>query len=424
MRSGRAGALAALLAAAGAAGTARAQEALPAKLLTFGIEAGAEIHSSAALAPGGEPASAIARTRLSLGYRDATPVEVFEVGVDMGLRARAGPGDRHEFAGLTGPAARLSYDRAVPGARLGLVAFAERVAIALTDPAEDLDPDDPLSFATDLRARRGEGTRLEFGVEGALELRRDAPFGASVSAGYRGRRYAGPSDPDLVDADRYALGLALRFEPDMATLARLGIESVRSVEATATGATTLSYDVERRFAAGSAGLRGTATLLDEGSRLGLTLRGARAHPALDLSARLGTNYDTGADALALVGGLRAERDLVTGSLVLDLDRRLSTGGDGAVLLTTLALDYGAQLTELTGLTAGIDYARADPSGPDPGGPATGRASIGVALEHDLTREWALAASLRHRVEDDGAGALAHDSVISLDLRRRVLIALP
>ena len=416
-RAGSRGIFAAATALSLCAPGAGAQETGPNKVLTLRFSGGVEAHSNFALVPGGSDPSVLATTRLGFAYADVTPIDRFEISGDVGLRRYEGPGDRPELTGLTGPSVELSYDRAVPSASLALGAFANRSAVATIDLVEEviLDPDDPLIDPEDLTARANDGTRLGFGASASLRLRRDAPFGIALSAGYRGVRYSDTSDSDLVDSDRINLGVNLRFDIDAATTAGLGLTHLRTRDEDLEVRTTLAFDIGRDISEEtSLGLSASVADVASGARYRASVSGRTALPLLDLSASLGTSYLTSGDLLSFEGDLTARREFRTGSLSLSLGRSVRSGEDTQTAVTTVGLGYARALAPLTDVSASVSYARTDPTD---GGAASSVGSLGLGLSHALARDWSLSANLRHRFETDDATETARDTVVSFNVTR-------
>ena len=409
-------------------GQAAAQEGERPRVLRFGISAGLTAHDNLGLRPNGESATTTATLGLDFAYRLSTPIQRFALTGDVGLRGGTGP--RAGLDGVDGPGLRLSYDRAVPSARLAVQAFArrsellfrDRFAVLVADPGDPLtDPDDIVVEFVDGEAQDGED--LRFGTQARLELGRDAPFGVTLTGGYRGRRVDETDDPDLVDENRLRLGLSLRFDLDAATRATAGLSWSRVAEAGSDApegdpdgdtreTLRLNLGVTRDLPLGEAGIDLEITEADEGTRTAVSVIYARALPLWGFETELG--LARGADGeLSAVGALRATRQLRTGQAAFALQRELRSGDDGEIGVTTLSADYGIAVTPRTDLAAGISVVRTDPA--RGGGETAGRLS--VDLSRRLAEDWSLDLGVQHRFERRSGGADARDNVISLGLRR-------
>ena len=175
----------------------------------------------------------------------------------------------------------------------------------------------------------------------------------------------------------------------------------------------LSASLTRELQTGSVGVSFGTTRTEDGERYSARLTHSRNLPLWTLSGSIGLAEGTSQD-LGVVGNLRATRDLPNGQISASLTRAIESGDDDQERQrTSLVLNYGTELTPLTGLTAGLGWVETSQAGDD-----ESAGNVNVNVSHQLTRDMSVNLGLTHRFDRD-AGGTAHDNVLSLSLRRSI-----
>lgn len=415
-RIGGVGALAAVGAILAVGGSA-AQEV--GRQLTFGTSIGLTANDNQDLDLESEGTTLSGTARFDFAYLLATPVQRLTLAGDIGLREVDGPGDDDDSSsnGLADPSLRLAYDRAVRDARFGLDAFVQQSAVAFLEPFEE-GIDDPLILDDIDDLDSDTGTRLRFGLGTELELRRTAPFGVTLSAGYSALRYSDVTDPDLTDEERLRAAAALRFDIDPATRATLTLGYSSFEDDGNDEGRRDTFRVEAGIArdrpGGAIGASLGAVSTEDGERFTFALNRGLALPVWDINTRLGVTQSTDG-ALSPSIGLSVARDLPDGALSANLTRSIRSGSDDEEqAVTALSVGYARQVTPLTSIGADLSYIRNEPTGE---GPTESAGAAGLTLQHALTEDWNLNLGLQHRIKDDGDADRASGNRISLNLRR-------
>ncbi|PZX13505.1 hypothetical protein LX81_03290 [Palleronia aestuarii] len=408
---------------------AQAQEA--GRELNIGTSLGVQANDNLNLDSDSEGSTTSATAGFDFALLLANIGQSFALSGDFQLRSSNGPDEDAVSDGLSSADLRLRYNRESRDARFGVNGFLSRREVALIEPLDIvdlLDPDgdgvpnldDPLVL-DDLDVATQRGTRLSFGLDTTLELRRTAPFGIILSAGLSGLRYDDSSTGGLEDENRHRAGIGLRFDLNPVTQARLDLDyssyEQDNDDEGRRDTFVLSLDLNRATQAGSIGLVTEAVSTEDGERFTLGLERSLDLPLWTLTGQIGATRTEGGDVLP-TGRLSASRDLRQGALSLDLTREVRSGSDDEERrVTGLSLDYSRPLTPLTSMGLDLSYLRSDATGDNDETESFGRAAI--ELNRTLSEDWSLSVSLAHRIEDNGFADRAHDNRISFDLRRQV-----
>ena len=377
--------------------------------LTFGIEQSLEVGRNLDLSVPASGQSAIATTRLSLGYFDATAVSRFSFDVNGVLRLADTPGGNE--AGFADPGARLAYTRAGANAALSLTASAEQSDLSFDRDlsafiGEDGEIDLPDDFDT-----TSEGTRNDYAVGVRLDLQRRAPLSYSLGAAYEVTEYTDTGAAALFDETtlRFDATASLRFSAISSATVRLGYDDIQTDDLIQTHrkVTSLTLGYAREL----------SPILRLGASLGVTrtdreVLGPVTSSETSTTAEVNLAYDLPTGAIEgslgvtrpddggseLIGRLRWRQDLPTGSVSASLTQEADTTADGETRPTTaLSLSYAQDINALSGIEFGLTHIIAS-------GTATrnkvAQTQLAVTYSRSLTEDWALRTGLTYQTRDE------------------------
>ncbi|MBC7139193.1 MAG: hypothetical protein H5U17_10720 [Defluviimonas sp.] len=377
----------------------------------------------------------VSETMLGLSYEATTRVSRLNFGLSGTFEAGDMPQEKSSGQ-ITARAANLGYQRQGPNSLLQFDTRMQR-----NRASGDVVFDD--FTGEDLVVSGGDRETLQAG--GGLQLGIEGPLGASLSGSYSQTRYF-DTPTDTAGHDRYSLDAETRLQ--LAPVTNLFVTSGISRDERDD---ERNYTTEDRFygiGVGhelSAGTRlrfdlrqteiETSETLPDGSRSTETESGAgvildvstdRPNGTLglgfssllyDTSRRetlsLSRNLETrGGSVLALsLGATHSENGInpaVTAEWIhegkrdrfaANLSQQVGGDEDTEVLRTSLGLSWDRELTQLSTLGASVSLADSSPTSDD--GDQSRRTTFTLDYTHDLTEDWAMAASLSHRkIESD------------------------
>lgn len=348
-------------------------------------------------------------TRLDFGRVFATPLQSLSLNGSVTLRGINGAEEGSIEDGLSDPNLRLSYNRAVREAQLTVTAFARQAETSTL--IQELD-------GVDLVDVTDNATRLTYGFDTSLELRRTAPFGVTFSTGYTGLRYSDTNSTSLVDQDRFRLGANFRFNINPVVQANLRTQySTFESDDTALRETyRLNGSLDRDLSAGRIGVTAGITSVEEGERYSLGLTRSIEGPLWDISGSLGIEQGVAGDNFAN-GSLDIAHELQNGTMALSFDHGLRSGlEDNEQEFTRIQFNYARQLSALGSVNVNLSYRETNPTGT---GGTTSLGTIGVSYGHTLAPGWQMNMGVNRRISTDSSGTTAHDNRLSLSVRREL-----
>lgn len=185
--------------------------------MVFGLRQSFETDDNLDLDPVSEGRTSYASTALSFGLLRSTPIDQFALDVSGVLRAVNGPS---VDSGLDEQRFSLAYDREGAQSAFGFNTSYFQSNIEFLRPLEDFENDDgEIDLPSDLDDLTGTGNRENYRSGLSLELGKEAPIGAALSADYSGLRYTDTNDPGLFDNDRsdFDADVFFRFTPRIET---------------------------------------------------------------------------------------------------------------------------------------------------------------------------------------------------------------
>jgi hypothetical protein len=396
------------------------------RLLTFGTTLGAVADDNLGLDRESAGNTLRANARFDLALLLATPLQQLSLSGDVGARAVDRPdgvGEGDVLDGLADPSLQFAYTRAVPQASLDVTGFARQANIAFLEPF-DRGLDDPLILddLDDLDARRRSGTRLSYGLDATLALRRTSPFGITLSAGTNAQRYSDVTDAELTDEDRVRAGVGFRLDLTQTTRATVNLGYSGFTDAGDTDGRrdtfSLGMGVSQQRRGGTVGVDASVVSTEDGTRLGFSLDRSVALPLGTLGFSLGATRGDSGDIYP-TASLNLVRQLPDGTLTADLSQSLRSGSDDRQRrVTAVSVGYARDLTPLSSLGVNLAYLASDDTGTNA---TESFGSLGVDLRRTLTEDWNLNLGLRHRFEDTADDGRASGNTLSLSLRRQVTL---
>ena len=408
---GRASALAFGLAVICCSGALQAQQQNEGPSTQFGLTTGVMFNDNRGLDDDSLGSTTELVTRLDFTLRFATPIQDLELTGDIGLRTVNGAERDNLPGGFNDPNIRLSYGRQSRDAALDVTVFASERDVISTS-LQLIEDTSNFELLSDI------GSVLRFGFDTDLELRRRAPFGVTLSAGFTGLRYSDDASADLTDQDRFRIGALFRLDLDPATRATLNARlTTFEDDGTPEGRRdtyTLDGLLRRNLRNGSATARAVAVSTEDGKRYTLSVGRSIETELWDVSGTAGVTRGVEGD-LSAIGTIDVTRTLKNGSWSANFSRAVvSSSDDQQQDITALGLGYSTQLDALTLFSTNLSYT--DRSDTDAGGGGS-LGLLGLTVQHTLTEDWRLDVGLQHRVNKNTAGIRARDNQISISLRR-------
>ncbi len=436
-------------------GPATGQDALDVggTTLTFGISSRLEVNDNFTLDPVSAGTATILDTRLSFGLLKQTEVDTLSLLLDGVFRVANLP--TGSDAGFDDPGLVFGYIREGANSRFTADAEWSRANLDFLDPFEIddiLDPTD-LTVATGNREVRRARLTFETGI--------DAPLGFLVDIGTEKETYSDTVDPDFYDQNTNdaAVTARLRFSPVIegrvrvfqedftaedtsrtdrrtreltfgvtyamsqidtldVTLGRAEVrETLRAVPSTTTDTGTIgSVGLTRELANGSAGILFDRTFSVNGNRNTVTVSRALDLPTGQLAASIGaTRGEVG--GTEIVASLDYTQDLARGQITARLERGVDTSTDGDDILSTqAALGYSMEITPVSAVAFGVNYAATDNAGAG-GVEEIDRTGFNATYTRSLTEDWNLSAGYEHLRRNSDVDGKAQSNTVFLTLER-------
>ncbi len=445
------------------AGNATAQEAPAGLRLTLDLDQRLEADTNPGLAASSPGTGLLATTGLSFGLESRTRTQSLSLGLSSRLRLRNDSDGNDAGASIDDPRLRFSYTLDAARARLTLRGNYRKSDIAFLRPESDfLGPGGVLMLPADLADLYGSGDRLSWGMQGTLELGRDAPLGLILRGSHDVLDYSATTAPDLFDTTRTRLGGTLRMRLSPVTEGRLVFDyntyEARDAELTDRITTLYSFGISHDLSRAMSlevslgysrsetdktigGVRGTRT--EDGITGGLELTLARPNgtasigidhtvnhngerteftlarsidlPAGQASASIGAS--TGNNGRThLIGALDWQNELPRGILTVGLSRAITPGtDDDDELQTRLRISYTQELGPVSNLALTATHVVSDEF---LAATKVQNTALGISYNHSLDRNWTMTTGYtwRRRAETGQASATGHTVFVSVGRR--------
>lgn len=367
------------------------------------------------LDPGEDETETLSTTTLAYTVQSKTLRDDLSLRLQTALRLPlSGGSDDPE---LDNSAAVLRYVHTAPGTRLSASAAIRRRELARLQALELVEDDAVIDDLDDLSS---SGTRTSGTLQLGAQFGEDRPFGWGWTAGAGAVRYSGLSaTSSLRDVDSFNTALTGRFAltPVLQMTSRLRYS--QSKEDGSARTTTYGADAGLTFTRPASELRSAVSLAwpdQSADRLGLTVGGSwQLQREGIVSLDLGGSFADGGDT-ALIGRFSYQQQLSRSSLLrAELDRQVSDGSDGSVLLrTTGQIGYGIAVTSLTDLNFDLRYLERDTLNSSDDLTEYG---LSASLNRQLTKDWSMGVGLSHTARDENDRAEASSEALFFTLKR-------
>ena len=380
-----------------------AQDAEPGGVLfTFGFEQRVEGSGDRDLATAGAESGFDSITSLSFGVVTETRTDLLSLELGTGLRIAESELTNDDSS------VRLAYRRNSADAVFDLSTGLVRSDIAFLRDASDLVD------ADDFDALTGTGIRFTASLTASLRWGETDPLGYSLRISQRTLRYNDAS-ADLDDTDTTSLGAGVRLNINEVTTANVDLRYTRidEVGIPEEDSTTLSGALTFDRPLGDLTTRISYTRdEDESTYWAASVERSLDLPQGTLEASLGMAEDETGEA-QVTGWVNYRHLLPTGQIDLNAVSSQTPGDDTRT--TTLRASYTRNLTPISNMRLGFDYAQAqDSDGSDDLFTGGLSASYGVSL----TEYWQLNLGARADVRDDD-GTRSNSNTVFLALDRNI-----
>jgi hypothetical protein len=437
-----------------------ADEANGGVLLSFGLTATIRADDNSNLGFGAAAKSGLFQnTRLTFGASFETAATLFRLNANAGVQLSKLSGESLDTA-FDDPRVSLRYERTGADSSLTLTANYRRSDLEFFEPLADPDPDQPADpddpGIDDIDLIAATGTRLTYGAALVYEIGREGPFGATFDLRRQTRDYSATTNTSLFDTETTTLATALRFDLSPVTSVRLrlshrgfiaddteqtdrvtrsytlsltqdlnptlvfdaslgitqietesGVGVLRNVSTT--DGTTFSLGVTQDRTDGSIRLSYSRSVGVSGDRDTLQI-------SRDLELARGTlNASLGATRIAsgkvqTTARLAYSQDLSHGSFSASLERNVSTNSlEEDVLSTRVAVNYRVELSTLSSLSLGVNYALTEDAGAG-GTVSRDRANLQASYAYALTEKVDLNVGYQHRLRSEGGETATSNSI--------------
>lgn len=393
-------------------GLLAAQSSGDSPTLRFGLSTGLVAHDNRGLDGESQGSTFEYISRLDFDATFATPIQQLEVSGRISLRAVNGAEENSLDRGLVEPRLSIGYARQARDAQLSASLRYSEIDVSSSTLEEIIGVPDPQLVTA-------EGTRRSTVFDSDLELRRRAPFGITLSAGYTGLRYSDVVGTSLTDQDRFRLRTRLRLDinPSLQGTLTFGYTTFEDLGSTEGVRETFNINgrLSQGLGNGTVSLQFGATSTEDGERYTLSAGRSITTATWDISGTLGVTRDIAGD-LQPSASLNLEHALRDGTLSASLSQRIASGvEDDEEQIRSLNLSYVRQLNTLTRFNTNLSYSETEETAG--GGNASSLGTLAVGFERSLTRDIALNVGLQHRISEDSNGVRARDNRLSIFLRR-------
>lgn len=386
------------------------------------------------------------RTNLSFDLTSATRTQSLDFGFSAASEQTLSDGFSNE---ILNPRATLSY---------GVESRQTALTADLSYRQSDTD-----SFISSVDAAPeiivlDQGNREDMSADLRLAFGREAPFGGSLSYGFRETNYSNTVDPDLIDERTNRAGLGLRFDFDPRITGTLSYNlsetdrdggrdiASESLSVGAEFAITPTWDADVSIGVSEITVTESGVeTIEDGLNYSLALTQARPLGDLrysivsdvsesgrrttaraggsfelrrgELSASLGLSEGTDSQVRPLFS-LSYSEELARSSYSISLDQQFSSASDGDETLNSrLRLSYQRDLTRVSRFSSNLTYQMTDVLGADDD---TARLQLGMTYSHDITSDWAVTTRVTHSFveEDNAANTEESDLFIGLETSLR------
>lgn len=398
--------------------------------------------------------STILNTDLRLGFDSVTKIQRFTAEIGTTLETGYRPDRPGDDTAARNPFLRFGYTRQSPDAALSFSGSWRESDVGFQTFTDELTGQD---LVVDGGVRRD--WQLQFG----LETGQRAPVGLGVELRYGEALFSDTQDPALFDRTTLSVDTRLRFSVNRTTdlrlvaayskrqdedageteerNARVGFglstrlrsglifdaevrQALNEVERTENGSRgvtkregpTVALSLTQARPNGVIAVAARSQLTSSGTSTTLSLRRRLELRDGALDARIGTTV-TSDGGLQAVGDLSYQRKLRNGGIDASLSRTVATDADSEDFVSNrLSVGWSRDLSKIDGLRLGLSFSDVDVI--DENGTDRQNASLELAYQRQLTREWNLRAGYRHNIaRQSGLNPVIENRVFA-DIGRR------
>ncbi len=437
--------------------------AAPRLVLDYEIEL--EADSNARLRANSPGATYSMRHDLGFAFRSETRTQSFSLNTDLIARIANDPRNDEFISDVSQGGVDLDYTRTASRSRLSFGASYRRDELVFTEPFFlDLDGD---TIIDEAGFTREDGTVTRSSVRTTLETGIDRPLSTVYSFSAQQRDFSETGDPDLFDSRSYrasvtaqlrfspvargrvtagyrqadfdnfeeretqtatlSAGVAYALNPTLSLDASVGYSRKSETETrdgdrveTVDEGINASIDLTQEMPDGVLFGTFSRSVQDAGFRSTLQVGRNFEFPNSELEASIGvTALDEG--DLGSVFNLSYSRSLADGSLGASLQRRVAFSTlDEEKILTSAAINYSRQVTDLSRLGLNLDVARIEQVATEDEEQRT-EVAFTASVQRELTADWSLGFGYRGRYNDVEGSDNAVSNAVFLTLGRGFVI---
>lgn len=374
-------------------------------LLTFSVGERLQYNDNRDLSVTSLGATTEAITALTFGLSKNTGSSLLQVDANLELLFAAAPSGSTVANGLNNPFLGIAYQTASASSAFNFDASLRQTTLSQIRAVTDFDT--------------GSGVRGNYSVGASMDWGRDARLGYGLSAAYEDISYIDTTDPGLIDARRFDLGLNARLALSPTTQLTLGLDRSDFREDGAR-----SSDVQIGGTAGLVIRRANGDVVsanifidntETGQREGLSAQYKLALPNGSLMFTPGlTRATTG--KVYWTSDFQWQQDLPNGSFSATWGQEVTSQNetDDEVVLSDVSLSYAHAVNRLNSVQISLDWAQQVFTS---SGDTSSNAGIGAVWSRSLTEDWDLDLGYRHRVSDESTSDRAKSNMIYLQLNR-------
>ncbi|MCV2881849.1 hypothetical protein [Actibacterium sp. XHP0104] len=425
---------------------------------TFTFDQRLESSSNLGLEIPSEGDTTLATTTLGYAFSSETATQSLSLNASAKYREGNVPAGSDTQLGLVEPRVTLRYALEGVDSKLTTnIGYREDDVTFLRPLSDFVDANGVLILPSDAEDLYGGGTRNDLDMSASLRTGIDAPLGFNLDLSHKDVSYQDVTSGGLNDFRRSKISAGSSIELNEVATANVGLSFTRyeaddidnterdttqvdvglnyalsarsradvsigytEIETTESGVTTTTtgpvfragYEID--MANGTAGATFASTQKEDGERNTLRFSREMTLPAGSLETSLGVTKFSGTGS-ELIGGVRWQNDLPTGSMNLRLNRDVRTASDDSDrIATTIGAGYTHSINDLSSLSFNASYAMFDNTGSSND---STRTDLSLNYSYALTSDWDLNAGVTYRVRDEDLVGKADSTTVYVGIGR-------
>lgn len=374
-------------------------------VLTFGVGERLQYSDNRDLTPVSLGSTTEAITYLSFGLTKDTGSSALQVDANLELQGAAAPSGSAASTGLNNPFLGITYQTLSASSVFDFNASLRQTTLNQSQPVTNFDI--------------GSGKRGNYQIGASIGWGQDARFSYGLSAAYEAIDYSDTSDPGLMDAQRFTLGVNAGLALSPTTQLTLGLER-SDFQKDGAG----SGDLKIGGNAGLASQRANGDVVsvrvfvdntETGQREGLSVQYQMALPQGSLTFTPGLSRAT-TGKVYWTSGFQWQQGLPNGSFSAEWNQKVAAQNENneEVLLSDVSLSYAYDVDPLNNLQLNFDWAQQLYT---VSGDTSNNASFGAVWSRALTKDWNLDLGYVHRLSDTNTDDSARSNTVYLQLNR-------